>query len=132
MTRSANRLLGLIVGAVFVLLGALGFLVTPGIGFFSTDGALFLGFFLLNPLQNVVHILFGAAIAMAALSNLTASALVNSVAGGLLLVLGLAGLFLVGAPTNVLALNSADNVLHFAAAAVLLAAGLGADTSQRE
>jgi len=132
MHHSANRLLGLIVGAMFVLLGGFGFLATTDLGFFSQDGALFLGLFLLNPFQNVLHILFGAALVMAALSNLKASALINSVAGALLLVLGLVGLFLVGSPQNLLALNSADNVLHFGAAAILLAAGLGADTAKRE
>jgi len=42
-------------------------------------------------------------------------------------VLGLAGLFVIGTGVNVLALNGADNVVHFASAVLLLAVGLGAD-----
>ena len=52
----------------------------------------------------------------------------NSGLGFALLVLGFAGLLLIGSEFNVLALNAADNVLHFAAAVVLLLVGIGADS----
>lgn len=127
MTRSPNRLLGVIFGAVYVLIGLLGFSVTSGVGFFSTEGGLLLGLFEVNIFHNVAHILIGAALLLAGLSNVRAARTVNSVVGAAYLVLGLAGLFLVGTALNILALNVADNVLHFASAAVLLAVGLGAD-----
>lgn len=127
MTRSPNRLLGVILGGLFVVLGGLGLVLTSSIGFFDPTGTQFLGILQVNGLQNSVHVLVGAALMMAALSNQRASATVNSWTGAVLLVLGLVGLFLVGAPYNVFGLNSAANVLHFAAAAVLLAAGLGAE-----
>jgi hypothetical protein len=46
--------------------------------------------------------------------------------GTVLLLLGLFGLFVVGTPANLPALNGAGNVLHFAASSALLATGLGA------
>ena len=50
----------------------------------------------------------------------------NVGAGTVLLLLGLFGLFAVGTPANLLALNGATNLLHFAASSALLATGLGA------
>jgi hypothetical protein len=47
--------------------------------------------------------------------------------GAVYLLVGILGLFLVGSEANILALNSADNVLHFASAVVLLGIGLSAD-----
>ena len=128
MTRSPNRMLGLILGAVFVVLGGVGFVVSSHLPFFDAEGAQFAWILQVNGLQNTVHILVGAALAMAALSNERASAGVNAWTGAFLLLFGLAGLFLVGEPFNVFGLNSAVNVVHFAASAVLLAAGLGADS----
>ena len=127
MSKSPNRLLATVFGAVYVLIGILGFTVTSGVGFFSTEGGLLLGIFEVNIFHNVAHILIGAALLIAGLSNVSAARTVNSVVGAAYLVLGLAGLFLVGTALNILALNVADNVLHFGSAAVLLAVGLGAD-----
>ena len=127
MTKSPNRLLGVVFGAVYILVGILGFTVTSGVGFFATQGGLLLGIFEVNILHNIAHLLIGAALLIAGLSSVKAARTVNSVVGAAYLVLGLVGLFLVGTAVNILALNVADNVLHFASAAVLLAAGLGAD-----
>ncbi len=130
MRTSPNRLLATVFGAVYVLIGILGFTVTSGVGFFSTEGGLLLGIFEVNIFHNVAHILIGAALLIAGLSNVSAARTVNSVVGAAYLVLGLAGLFLVGTALNILAINVADNVLHFASAALLLAVGLGADRSR--
>ncbi len=127
MRTSPNRLLATVFGAVYVLIGILGFTVTSGVGFFSTEGGLLLGIFEVNIFHNVAHILIGAALLIAGVSNVSAARTVNSVVGAAYLVLGLAGLFLVGTALNILAINVADNVLHFASAALLLAVGLGAD-----
>lgn len=127
MTKSPNRLLGVVFGAVYILVGILGFTVTSGVGFFATQGGLLLGIFEVNIFHNVAHLLIGAALLLAGLSTVRAAKTVNSVVGAAYLLLGLAGLALVGSAINVLALNSADNVLHFGSAVVLLAVGLGAD-----
>jgi hypothetical protein len=131
MTKSPNRLLGVAFGAVYVLIGALGFAVTAGVGFFATEGGLLLGIFEVNIFHNVAHLIIGAALLLGGLSSASAAKAINSVVGAAYLLLGLAGLFLVGTALNILALNVADNVLHFASAAVLLAVGLGADKRAR-
>jgi hypothetical protein len=127
MKKSPNRLLGTVFGAVYILVGLLGFTVTNGVSFFATEGGLLLGLFEVNIFHNVAHILIGAALLLAGLSNVKAARAVNSTIGFAYLALGFAGLLLVGSALNILALNAADNVLHFASAVVLLAVGLGAD-----
>jgi hypothetical protein len=131
MTKSPNRLLATIFGAVYLLLGLLGFAATGGVGFVATDGGLFLGTFELNPLHNVVHLLIGAALLIAGLTSVRAARDVNSIVGAACLVLGILGLFILNSPANILAVNGWDNVLHFASAVVLLAVGLAADKDVR-
>jgi hypothetical protein len=127
MKTSPNRLLGVVFGAVYVLLGLLGFTVTNGVGFFATEGGLLLGLFEVNIFHNLAHILIGAALLLGGISHKRAARTVNSAVGFAYLALGFVGLLLVGSSLNILALNAADNVLHFASAVVLLAVGLGAD-----
>jgi len=100
-TSSVNRLLGYVLGIVFLLIGALGFAVTSGVGFAAQDGKTLLGFEV-NPLHNIVHLL-----------------------------VGIIGLFILDSSANILALNSADNVLHLVSAVALLGAGLAADKDRR-
>ena len=126
MTKSPNRVIGLIFGAIFIVIGLVGFTATTGVEFFATNGGLLIGLFEVNLAHNLLHLVIGAALFIAALASPTISALVNAGSGAVFLLLGLAGLFLVDSPYNFLALNVADNVLHFASAAVLLAVGLGA------
>ena len=54
MSASPNRLMAIVVGAVYLLLGIGGFAVTAGIGFFAVPGGLLLGLFEVNGLHNVV------------------------------------------------------------------------------
>ncbi len=126
MTKSPNRVIGIIFGAIYIVIGLVGFTATTGVGFFATNGGLLLGIFEVNLAHNLVHLVVGAALFIAALAGPKISALANAGVGALFLVLGIAGLFLVDSPYNFLALNVADNVLHFGSAAVLLAVGLGA------
>ncbi|MCU1413414.1 MAG: hypothetical protein JWN80_754 [Microbacteriaceae bacterium] len=131
MSKSPNRLLATIFGAVYLLIGILGFTATAGVGFISTQGGLLLGIFEVNPLHNVAHLIIGAALLIAGLSNVRAAKTVNIVIGLAYLVLGIVGLFIVNTMFNILALNSADHVLHFASAILLLAVGLAADRRTR-
>ena len=127
MTKSPNRLLATVFGTVYLLFGLLGFAYTGGFSFFSTKGGLLLGLLEVNIFHNVVHLLIGAALLIAGLATIPAARVVNLSVGVLFFVLGVAGLFLTNAPANVLAINGADNVLHFATAVVLLAVALGAE-----
>jgi len=131
MRTSPNRLLGTVFGAVYLLVGLLGFAVTGGIGFLATEGGLLLGIFAVNPLHNVAHLLIGAALLIAGLSSASAAKAVNSTIGAVYLLLGIVGFFIVGSALNILALNTADHFLHLASAIVLLGAGVGVERSTR-
>ena len=131
MSKSPNRLLATVFGAVYLLIGLLGFAYTGGVGFFATSGGFILGLFEVNIFHNVAHLLIGAALLIAGLSNVPAARATNITIGAAYLLLGIAGLFLVGTEVNILAINAADNVLHFASAALLLAVGLGAERGIR-
>ena len=131
MTKSPNRLLGVVFGAVYLLVGILGFFFTNGVDIFATEGGLLLGIFEVNPFHNVAHLLIGAALLFSGLANVKAARTTNTIIGAAYLLLGLVGLFILESAANILALNGADNVLHFASAAVLLAVGLGADKATR-
>jgi hypothetical protein len=127
MSQSPNRLVAVIVGGFYVALGLIGFTATAGVGMVDTTGGFLFGVFGVNVLQNVVHLVIGAALLAAGLSGVRLAKGANSAVGTLFLVLGLTGLFIVGTDSNILALNGADNVLHFGSSIVLLAVGLGAD-----
>lgn len=131
MRTSPNRLLATVFGAVYVLVGLLGFVVTGGVAFLSTQGNLLLGIFEVNPFHNVAHILIGAALLIAGLSTVRAAKTVNTVIGAAYLLLGIVGFFLVGTAANVLALNTPDHFLHLGSAIVLLGVGLGAEKAAR-
>jgi hypothetical protein len=126
MLTSPNRVVALILGAVSIAFGVLGFTATTGVGFFSYPGGLLVGLFEVNPAQNILHIALGVLLFLTGLIGAFWAQIANILVGLFLLALGLAGLFLIGSSINFLAINVADNVVHFAAAAVLLAVGLGA------
>ncbi|OLT49428.1 DUF4383 domain-containing protein [Cellulosimicrobium sp. CUA-896] len=125
MTSSPNRLLAAVFGAVYLLVGLAGFVVTSGVGFAATEGRNLL-VFEVNPLHNIVHLGIGAALLLASRSVGAARA-VNVTIGAVYLLVGVLGLFLVGTAANIIALNGADNVLHLASAILLLGVGLAAD-----
>lgn len=131
MTHSPNRMIATVFGAVYLLVGLLGFAYTGGVSFVATSGGAILGIFEVNPLHNVAHLLIGAALLIAGLSSVSAARATNTTIGAVYLLLGIVGFFLVGTSLNILALNTADHFLHLASAIVLLGVGLGADKSVR-
>ncbi len=131
MRTSPNRLVATIFGAVYLLVGLLGFAFTAGVGFVATQGGLILGIFEVNPLHNVAHLLIGAALLIAGLTRVAAAKAVNITIGAVYLLLGIAGFFLVGTAANILALNTPDHFLHLVSAIVLLGTGLGAERTVR-
>jgi hypothetical protein len=126
MRTSPNRLIATIFGVVYLLVGVLGFFVTSGIGFFATQGANLI-VFAVNPLHNIIHLLIGAALLAAGLKSVPAARSVNTTVGGVYLLVGIVGLFLLNTSLNIIALNGADNVLHLASAVLLLGVGLSQD-----
>ncbi|MFD6245924.1 DUF4383 domain-containing protein [Streptomyces roseolus] len=129
-SRTPVQLAALVVGAVFLLVGVLGFI--PGI---TTDydtltfaehhsEAKLLGVFQVSVLHNIVHLLFGfAGIAM---SRAAASARAYLIGGGVIyLVLWIYGLLIDhDSPANFVPVNTADNWLHFVLGVGMVALGV--------
>lgn len=123
----------LAVGAVFLLVGLLGFIpgVTTNYGDLAAAGpdsdALLLGLFQVSILHNMVHLLYGAA--GVALARATVAARQYLLWGGVVyLVLWLYGLVVAeDSPANFVPMNDADDWLHLVlgAAMVVLALTLG-------
>jgi hypothetical protein len=109
-TRHPSQLLALGIGAVYTLVGLLGFVVT-GLGDFAAEIDKTLLGFELNPLHNLVHLLIGlAGLALWRRLDTTRTYGWLLMAGyGLVFIFGL---FAAGNPDiNFLSLNAADNVL---------------------
>ena len=126
-----------LVGAVFLLVGILGFV--PGVtsDFDNMEfaghesGAELLGVFQVSILHNIVHLLFG--VAGLALARSARGALAFLVGGGLIyLVLWIYGLLIDHeSSANFVPLNDADNWLHLGLAAGMIALGLLLPTGAR-
>ena len=129
-TRHPVQWAALIVGAVFLLVGVLGFV--PGI---TTDydqlmvaghhsGALLLGLFQVSILHNIVHLLFG--VAGVALARTVAGARNFLIYGGAVYaVLWIYGLVVdLDSAANFVPLNTADNWLHLVLAVGMIALGV--------
>ncbi|WP_026536194.1 DUF4383 domain-containing protein [Arthrobacter sp. H14] len=130
MKTSPNRLLATVFGAVYLLVGILGFFVTSGVGFFATEGRNLI-IFEVNPLHNVIHLAIGAALLIAGMKSVAAAKSVNIAVGAVYLLVGVVGLFILDSALNIIALNGADNVLHLASAVLLLGVGLSQDKAVR-
>jgi hypothetical protein len=125
--RELNAVAAGAVGVVFVVVGILGFAVSGGHQAIGHEGGE-LGLFQVNTLHNVVHIAVGAALVLAAWFSNRAARVGNVAIGAVYLALGAGGMFILGdTPLNIIALNGADNWLHIAGGAALVAVGLFAD-----
>ncbi|GHH45580.1 DUF4383 domain-containing protein [Streptomyces candidus] len=130
VARSAVQKAALLVGAVFLLVGVLGFI--PGVTtHYDTmkfaehhSEAKLLGLFQVSILHNIVHLLFGVAgIAMARAAGTARTYLVG---GGIIyLLLWLYGLFIDhDSAANFIPVNTADNWLHFVLGVGMIALGV--------
>jgi hypothetical protein len=127
------------VGAVFVLVGILGFIpgITTHYGDMSFAGhhsmAKLLGIFMVSVLHNIVHLLFG--IAGLAMARTFSSARMYLLAGGAIyLVLWIYGLVIDQASSaNFVPVNTADNWLHLILGLGMIALGyvVGRDAPNR-
>jgi hypothetical protein len=110
-------------GAVYVLVGLAGFVVT-GLSDFAATSSDKLVLFGLNPLHNIVHLLVGAVWLVSSRSEQSAR-VVSAAIGAVYLLVGVAGLFITGnSDLNLLNLNQPDNVLHLGSAVLALYFGL--------
>jgi hypothetical protein len=130
MTATPVQTAATVVGAVFLLVGVLGFI--PGITTHYSDlsfaghhsDAKLLGIFEVSVLHNIVHLLFGiAGLAMARSWNGARSYLIG---GGIIyFILFLYGLIIDSeSSANFVPVNSADNWLHLVLAVGMVALGV--------
>ena len=117
------QILALVFGAVYLLVGIVGFFVTGFDNFADNSQHEMLLFFMINPLHNLVHIVIGLA------GLLLARTLAGARTYGWLLAVGYAaafvyGLIAVGESWDFLNINAADNVLHIITAVVGLVIAL--------
>lgn len=128
--RTSVQTVTLAVGAVFLLVGILGFVpgITSGVDQLSfaghQSGAMLLGLFQVSVLHNVVHLLFGV-VGLALSRSWTGSRSYLIWGGAIYLVLWIYGL-VIGheSPANFVPLNMADNWLHFVLGVAMLGLGL--------
>ena len=118
------ELAALAFGAVYLLVGIVGFFITGFDDFFAHDTEKKLLFFEINGMHNVVHILIGVA------GLVLGRTLAGARTYGWLLAVGYAaafvyGLIAIGEEWDFLSINAADNVLHLATALVGLVIALG-------
>lgn len=107
------RTFGILFGATYLVLGVVGFVVTgvaePAAG---DTGDTLIGLEL-NAVHNLVHILIGAALFLAALAGDVVARQIVLLLGAVNVVVGIGGFFVLERPeVNVLAVNVGDNVLH--------------------
>lgn len=122
--RTVSQTLALLIGAVYLLVGILGFFVTGFDGFTEHDHSQTLLGFAVNPLHNIVHLLIGG----------LGLALWRTDSGartyGWILAIGYGatsvyGLVVANNPeANILNINGADNGLHIASTLAGLAVAL--------
>ena len=127
---SPNRIASLAGAVLFAGVGGWGLVASlapsdPAVGVLVA-GVFVAGVFATGAPLAALHLGMAVALAVGALRSDRTARRINVAVGVLLLALGMLGLFVVGTPANVLGLNGADNVLHFAASSGLLATGLGA------
>jgi hypothetical protein len=120
--KTVPEILALVLGAIYLLIGIIGFFITGFDNFFEHTDKTLVGFEI-NGMHNVVHILIGLA------GLVLARTLAGARTYGWLLavVYGAAfvyGLFATGQDWDFLSLNVADNILHLATALVGLAIAL--------
>jgi hypothetical protein len=127
--RSTLETVALAVGAVFLLVGVLGFIpgITTNYGDMTfagnASGAELLGIFQVSILHNIVHLLFG--VAGLALGRTWSGARTFLIGGGAIyLVLWLYGLLIdQGSGANFVPVNTADNWLHLLLGVAMVALG---------
>lgn len=129
-SRGPVQIAAAVVGAVFLLVGVLGFI--PGVtSDYDTmqfagpgSGAMLLGPLQVSILHNIVHLLFGVAgLAMAATFNSARTFLIGG--GAIYLILWIYGLVIgEDATANFVPLNSADDWLHLGLGVGMIALGV--------
>ena len=125
MTMTVARAFALVFGAVYVIVGILGFIRpltdAPDDGLIFGDTANLLGIFAINWFHNLAHLLIGL-VGLGVSRRTDTSRLYAQVVGAAYVLLFVIGLF-TGDFLGILPLNGPDNVLHLLSAVVALLIG---------
>ena len=122
--RTVPEVLALAFGAVYLLVGIIGFFVTGFDNFAGNEQhEMLIGLFMINPLHNIAHILVGVA-GLVLARTLAGARTYGWLLAGLYAVLFVYGLIAVGESWDFLNVNAGDNVLHIATAVVGLVIAL--------
>jgi hypothetical protein len=122
--RTVPEILALAFGAVYLLVGIIGFFVTGFDNFAGNEQhEMLIGLFMINPLHNIAHILVGIA-GLVLARTLAGARTYGWLLAGLYAVLFVYGLIAVGQDWDFLNVNAGDNVLHILTAVVGLVIAL--------
>src|SRR4051794_17136500 len=117
--RSLNQTLALAFGAVYALVGVLGFFVSSNVDFAGKNGASLLGFDV-NGLHSLVHLAIGVALVVASRTHAVARA-TNITIGAVYLLLAALGPVINDTAADIIGLNGPDHFLHAASGVLLVA-----------
>jgi hypothetical protein len=127
--RTLNQTLALAFGAVYALVGLLGFAVSGDVDFAGKAGASLLGFDV-NGLHNIVHLLIGVALLAASRTHAAAKS-TNLTIGAVYVLLAVLGPFINDTAADIVGLNGADHVLHLLSGVLLVGVAVAADKNAR-
>jgi hypothetical protein len=127
--RTLNQTLALAFGAVYALVGLLGFAVSGDVDFAGQDGASLLGFDV-NGLHNIVHLLIGVVLLAASRTHAVAKS-VNLTIGAVYVLLAVLGPFINDTAADIIGLNGADHLLHLLSGVLLVGVAVAADKESR-
>jgi multisubunit Na+/H+ antiporter MnhG subunit len=128
--RSLNQTLALTFGAVYALVGVIGFFVSSADGFAGDDGGKLLGIFGVNGLHNIVHLLIGVALVLASRTHAAARS-TNLTIGAVYVLLAVLGPFINNTALDIVALNGPDHVLHALSGVLLVGVAVAMDKTRR-
>ena len=126
--RSLNQTLSLAFGAVYALVGVLGFFVSTDVDFAGKSGASLLGFDV-NGLHSIVHLLIGVALIAASRTHAVARA-TNLTIGAVYVLLAVLGPVINDTAADIIGLNGADHFLHAASGILLVGVALAGDKAR--
>jgi hypothetical protein len=127
--RTLNQTLALAFGAVYALVGVLGFFVSGSVDFAGKQGASLLGFDV-NGLHNIVHLLIGVALIAASRTHAAARS-TNLTIGAVYVLLAVLGPVINDTAVDVIGLNGPDHVLHLLSGLLLVGVAVAADKTRR-
>lgn len=117
--KTATQMFALVFGAVYVLIGLLGFVNKPILGIFEV-----------NVLHNIVHLLIGGALLAGSTKHDTAKT-VSLAVGVAYLLVAVIGFVATDFLDDLIKINQADNFLHLVSGAVAVYFGTaGADNAR--